>query len=546
MKNSLQTLKPLTTCLMVCMVFTHFLQAQTCTDTEIGIQENDFPQTCVSTAADDQAGGTMSTASFTYEAGFTANGAPDVMVTMAASCSTAANDGDGNVTTVAACLGPLGLETNIATPNTDPFDLVQSGGSDFGYVTINDDACASCIVEVCYDFINGFSSDAQGLDIDWSSMNGSTEGQESFVGWIEGTNNTTGATLPTYNSGLLTDGSYCHAQTLQGITAAQHLTGVGTGMLPAGAFGADAITGDGVATACPAEEPDSSSGPNSSVGTGMGDNVIAPNWGFGTDDITVTRLCMVYFGSNNNADDCNGDGATEVNTAPSGSLADVDICFEEPSCPDDLNTTTSNLPTITNSICQSDAVTVGGGSVAAATDNCPAGSTLEYASVPAGDPAPAASAFSTTVPTYMQTDAIDIYTRCACDIDDTMVSPTSMTTTIPGNCCSVTGDILITQVCGELTISAANIMDMGLTGMIDVELLVNGASTMPATIVTVPSGTTMAAFPGVFPNTGDSYSLVLTDNGAATCTSTAGPVLSPPDNSPNVPVFIPNNPTTGN
>jgi len=171
---------------------------QTCAGTSIYVQENDFPQTCISTAADD---GAATNATFDYEAGYAANGMDDIRVTMTANCAAAATTtGDANVSSVAACLGPNGLNTSVAA-NTDPFTLNAAGGSDMGYVTINDDPCASCIVEVCYELINGFTSDANGLDIDWSSMNGGTEGQESFVGWIEGTNNTTGMALPSYNSG---------------------------------------------------------------------------------------------------------------------------------------------------------------------------------------------------------------------------------------------------------------------------------------------------------------------------------------------------------
>jgi len=329
----MKTLKTLLMALVAVILCTE-MNAQTCAGTSISVDENDFPQTCISTAADD---GVNSSETFMVDAdGDMTN---DLMVTMTATCAPAANDGDGNVSTVAACLGPDGLDTNIGTPNTDPFTLNSAGGSDMGYVSINDDPCASCIVEVCYDLIGDFTSDANGLDIDWSSMNGGTEGQESFVGWIEGTNNTTGAAITGYSSGILVDGSYCFAETSQGITAGQHLTGVGAGgALPAGVFGADAITADGQATGCAddiagegAGEPGNSSGPNSTVATGQTDGVIPPNWGFGTDDITVTRVCMVYFGSNNNNDACTmdaaGDPTTQVNTAPSGSFSDVTFCL---------------------------------------------------------------------------------------------------------------------------------------------------------------------------------------------------------------------------
>jgi len=177
-------------------------------------------------------------------------------------------NGTNGTTVVGACLGPLGIDANQSAPQ-----LVTnvSGGSDFAGATVNDSPCANCWVILEYDFINGFSTTADGFDIDWSSMNGSTEGLELWGGWIEGSTFTT----PMVNTANLS--TYCYAQTLSNITLMRHLTGTAAGAaLPAGVFGADAFTGDGAATVCPTEEPASSSGPDSSVSTGMGDGVIPP------------------------------------------------------------------------------------------------------------------------------------------------------------------------------------------------------------------------------------------------------------------------------
>ena len=64
---------------------------QTCVGTSISVEENDFPQTCISTAADDAA---ASTATFDYETGYATNGMDDIRVTMTASCSAEANDAE--------------------------------------------------------------------------------------------------------------------------------------------------------------------------------------------------------------------------------------------------------------------------------------------------------------------------------------------------------------------------------------------------------------------------------------------------------------------
>ncbi|NNE30233.1 MAG: hypothetical protein HKN16_11385, partial [Saprospiraceae bacterium] len=310
--------------------------AQTCAGNSFDLDENDFPQTCVSSNGAD---GTATTATFDHD--FATNtgglysdggdGTPDVTVTLTTACSFP--NGTNGTTTVGACLGPNGLLTNQSPPHivtNDPPGPPNS--SDFGGTTVNDNPCANCWVVVEYDFINGFMSTADGFDLDWSSMNGGTEGYEAWGGWVEG---------PTFTAPTVTVAdlaTYCHAQALAGETFMTWITGVGPGgALPAGVFGADAITGDGAATVCPLEEPASSSGPNSTVGTGMSSGAIPANWGLTATD-EITKVTMIYLMSNSNGDDCDADGVTSVNTSPSGSLSTVDFCVPDmlpaPLCPD--------------------------------------------------------------------------------------------------------------------------------------------------------------------------------------------------------------------
>ncbi len=319
----------ITTFALLAFVGNQQLFAQTCTDGAVfDLDENEFPQTCISSNG---AEGTPATATFdhdfatntggVYSGG--ADGTNDVTVTMSATCSFP--NGTNGTTHVAACVGPGGLSVSQAAgPNN-----LGGGASDFGGSTVDDAPCANCWTEVCYDFINGFTSNASGFDVDWSSLNGSTEGYEAAFGWIEGIDNTGAPFSPGISAAGLA--GYCPAQALT-MTASEFLTGTAPGgALPAGVFGADAITGDGVATACPTEEPGSSSGPFSSPSTGMGSGAIPANWGLNPDD-EVTRFCIVYLMSNSNADDCDGDGATAVNTSPSGSLSTVDFCVPNPVC----------------------------------------------------------------------------------------------------------------------------------------------------------------------------------------------------------------------
>jgi len=305
------------------------LSAQSCADgTEFSLNENDFPQTCVTT---DGTGGTPTTATFnhdfvtntggTYTGG--ADGTDDVMVSMDAVCSFP--NGTNGTTQVGACLGPNGLDSSQSAG----LNNIGTGTSDFSAVTVNDNPCANCWVEVCYDFINGFSSTADGFDVDWSSLNGSTEGLEASFGYVEGVDNTGAPFSPGVSAAGLS--GYCHTQA-QTLTASEFVTGSPAGgPLPPGVFGADEITGDGTATLCPTEEPGSSSGPNSTVSTGQTSGTIPANWGLNPDDM-ITKFCIVYLMSNSNADDCDGDGFTEVNTSPGGSLADVDFCVPPPAC----------------------------------------------------------------------------------------------------------------------------------------------------------------------------------------------------------------------
>jgi len=298
-----------------------------------GLNENDFPQTCVSTEGTSPPSATfdydfVTNTAGTYTGG--ADGTDDVTVTMNAVCNFP--NGTNGSTYIAACLGPNGLDNfqNGANASCGGAGYAPniSGGSDFGGATCDDAPCTNCYVEVCYDYINGFSSDAAGFNVDFSSMNGSTEGYEAIVGWVEGVDNT-GAP---FNTNLITPGdlaNFCPSVVVAGQTPSQFLTGTAAGgTLPPGVFAADAVTADGTATLCPTEEPGSSSGPDSSADAVT---VAGPNLGLNPDDI-ITRSCMVYILSNSNADDCDADGETSVNSNPSGSLADVDICVPLPAC----------------------------------------------------------------------------------------------------------------------------------------------------------------------------------------------------------------------
>ena len=108
-----------------------------------------------------------------------------------------------------------------------------------------------------------------------------------------------------------------------------------------------------------------------------------------------------------------------------GSGDDALNVFGAPSCPD-FSSVTPNLPAITESTCTVVGGPASAGNIAAPSNNCPSGSTLQY-SVDDG-------AFSTSVPVYDNSSKQKIETTCICEFDDTVTSDTSMVMTMPEAC----------------------------------------------------------------------------------------------------------------
>ncbi len=106
-------------------------------------------------------------------------------------------------------------------------------------------------------------------------------------------------------------------------------------------------------------------------------------------------------------------------------------CDPCPAC-DPLVSTTTAPPAVvaSESTCEADGMTLSGGVIDPPATACPTGSTLEY-SIDAG------TTWSTTLPTYDQTTAVTVDTRCVCDSDATDISATASVTTVPGMCMAV-------------------------------------------------------------------------------------------------------------
>jgi hypothetical protein len=120
---------------------------------------------------------------------------------------------------------------------------------------------------------------------------------------------------------------------------------------------------------------------------------------------------------------CNCDEDDTMSSPVSSVTTVPGVC---PGCPD--LTAAAPVAQVTNSTCSTFGGTPSGGFIGAPAGSCPIGSTLQY-STDGGD------SWSTTVPTYNQSGpAQTIQTRCNCDEDDTMSSPVSSVTTVPGAC----------------------------------------------------------------------------------------------------------------
>ena len=114
-------------------------------------------------------------------------------------------------------------------------------------------------------------------------------------------------------------------------------------------------------------------------------------------------------------------------------------------CPAGLVSLTANAVVVSSeSTCEADGVTLSGGVIAAAATNCPPETTLEY-SVDGG------SNWNTSLPTYNQTTAETILTRCNCDADNSVSSAQGSVLTDPGTCPSTLCTLPVVTVVAKCT-----------------------------------------------------------------------------------------------
>jgi hypothetical protein len=138
-----------------------------------------------------------------------------------------------------------------------------------------------------------------------------------------------------------------------------------------------------------------------------------------------------------------------------------------PTCP--TLTATTAAAVVVNSTCNA-SCTVAGGSISAPTTACPTGSTLQYSVNGAAGP------WTTTLPTYNQTTAVTVSTRCNCDIDNAISSPIGSVTTVPGTCVIPTA-FTLTGATNFCTSSGAILSLSGSQTGVSYQLRINGANT---------------------------------------------------------------------
>jgi hypothetical protein len=136
----------------------------------------------------------------------------------------------------------------------------------------------------------------------------------------------------------------------------------------------------------------------------------------------------------------NGTYTVTVTEAPIGCSATASATINcVTACPD-LTAAAPVAIVSSQSLCSN--CTLSGGVIAAPSTTCPAGSTLQYSTDGGAN-------WSTTLPTYNQTTALTVLTRCNCDANNATSSPTSSVTTVPGVCTPVTATATPTQpTCG--------------------------------------------------------------------------------------------------
>ena len=219
-------------------------------------------------------------------------------------------------------------------------------------------------------------------------------------------------------------------------------------------------------------------------------------------------------------------GALVVDVMPFCYELGVEVCATNAACPAmcDPAIAAATAPAATvpsESTCEADGTTLSGGVIAAPVGTCPTGSTLEYSTDGGGT-------WSATLPTYNQTTAVTVDTRCVCSIDATIFSATASVTTVPGMCTG--GGCSISVSITNFACDDGGTPDDASDDMVTFDYTVNDIGGTGTTWssdqgdAAVAYGTTVSVSPIMAD--GSAWSINVTDDGDATCTASASQVLS--------------------
>ena len=155
----------------------------------------------------------------------------------------------------------------------------------------------------------------------------------------------------------------------------------------------------------------------------------------------------------------------------------------ECSCPT-LSSATPSVVISSESSCTA-GCSVSGGSLSAPNGSCPSGSTLEYSTNNG-------SSWTPSLPSYNQTSSITILTRCNCDSDNSISSPTTSVSTNPGSCStpsSPSGMSITNSACQSdgVTVSGGSFNGFGSACTTGVLTFYNNASGTTGATTTAPN-----------------------------------------------------------
>lgn len=244
-------------------------------------------------------------------------------------------------------------------------------------------------------------------------------------------------------------------------------------------------------------------------------NIVMAMWA-GTENMVIDNVTLICY--------------TEAEVMACGNAGVTSAC-PEPMCPDMTGVTADALAvTVTNSTCAIGEDTPSGGSIAAPDPSpCPDGTTLQY-SVDGG------TTWSNMIPTYDQSTAQTIETRCNCDIDATMSSTaTGSVLTVPGTCtpCDYAVTYELDEDCGIFNIINVAVDETNTPGG-GFTIGIGTAATGPFTGLTgtenfTADGSTL-------------YYIEIVNSTNSDCVNVIGPITAPAANLPNCGTTFPANP----